>query len=81
VEVGIKQGFGHGFGRAANPSPRTQTWLVAGGIATAASIFLLLLLLPGTSYQTQNTWDILIFLDGADRLPKGSFQTANSIRR
>jgi hypothetical protein len=45
--------------------------LVIGALVAAASIFVLLLILPGKTYATQNTWDLLIFWDGADRVIRG----------
>ena len=52
-------------------SPRRSGWLVAGLLTLAAAIIALLLLLPGKTVATQHFWDIMTFIDAADRVNHG----------
>jgi MYXO-CTERM domain-containing protein len=50
---------------------RRSGWLVAGILTFAAAAMVLLLLLPGKTVATQHLWDIMTFIDAADRVNHG----------
>lgn len=55
-----------------NSAPTRRTaWLVAAFLALAALIMVLLLLVPGRTVATQHLWDIMTFIDAADRVNHG----------
>lgn len=51
--------------------PRRPWLLVAGVLVGLAASLVLLLILPGRTYTTQNTWDLMILYDGAQRVVMG----------
>lgn len=52
-------------------APRNASCLVAGLLAIAAALLVLPLLLPGKTVATQHLWDVMTFIDAADRLNHG----------
>lgn len=69
--MAIEQRLTDWCGYLASVPARRSGWLVAGLLALAAAIMTLLLLLPGKTVATQHLWDIMTFVDAADRVNHG----------
>lgn len=63
--------LGHGIRRLAALPPRLAFWPLAGALVAAAIVMVLMLLLPGKSVVTQHPWDLMTFIDAADRIVQG----------
>lgn len=59
------------FPLLAGLSGRRLDMLVVAALTAAAAVWLLLLTLPGKTVATQNTWDLMFFLEAADRVLAG----------
>ncbi len=48
-----------------------RSWLVAGALILLAALLSLSLIIPGRSFSTDNTWDLMVLFDGAQRFLNG----------
>ncbi len=69
--VAIEQRLAGWSGKINALAPRTASGLVAGLLVITATLFVLLLLLPDKTVATQHLWDVMTFIDAADRLNNG----------